>query len=111
MSIYTPKQLCATSQLTTSATTYYTVPASTTAIIKQILLSNATSTDASATVHFVPSAGSASTSNKTFAEVVISANTTQVIDLSSVLPTGSTIRLLSGTASAINVHISGVEVE
>ena len=109
MATYTPKQLCASSQLGTTVSTYYTVPASTTAIIKQILLSNVTSTDATATIHFVPSAGSASASNKTFGEIVVTANTTQVIDLSSVLPTGATIQALAGTSTAINIHISGVE--
>lgn len=109
MSIYTPKQFCDSRQLTTSASAYYTVPSATTSIVKQILLSNVTASDATATIHFIPDAGSLLPTNKVFGEITISANSTQVIDLSSVLPTGSQISALSGTASAINIHISGVE--
>lgn len=109
MSIYTPKQFCESRQLSTSASTYYTVPSLTTSIIKQILLANITSSDATATIHFVLDGDSLLPTNKIFGEITISANTTQVIDLSSVLPVGTQIRALSGTASAINIHISGVE--
>jgi hypothetical protein len=109
MSVYTPKQFCNPSQLGTSASTYYTVPAGTTSIVKQILLANITSSDATASIHFIPDGSSLLSSNKIFGEITISANTTQVIDLSSVLSVGATIQALAGTASAINMHISGVE--
>ncbi len=109
MSIYTPKQFCETRQLGTSASTYYNVPSGATSIVKQILLANTTSSDATATIHFVPDGGSLLATNKVFGEITISANSTQVIDLSSVLSGGATIRALAGTASAINIHISGVE--
>lgn len=110
MSIYTPTQFCDSRQLSTSASTYYTVPSSTTSIVKQILLANITSSDATATIHFIPDGGSLSSTNKIFGEITISANTTQVVDLSSVISNGVRIQALSGTASAINIHISGVEV-
>lgn len=105
----TPKQLCAVTQLGTTISTVYTVPSATTTIVKQILVANVTSTAATATIHFVPSAGSASASNKVFGEITISANSTQVIDLSTVLPTGATVQALAGSATSINIHISGVE--
>lgn len=109
MATYTPKQLTAVTQLGTTISTVYTVPSSTTTIIKQILLANVTSSAATATIHFVPSAASASASNKIFGEITISANSTQLIDMSAVLPTGATIQALAGTATTVNIHVSGVE--
>lgn len=109
MAILTPKQLCQVTQLGTTISTIYTVPSATSTIVKQILIANVTSTAATATVHFVPSAGSASSSNKIFGEITISANSTQVIDLSTILPTGATIQALAGAANSINIHASGVE--
>jgi hypothetical protein len=85
----------------TSSTTLYTVPASTTAIITNIAVTN--------------TAGSAGTFTLALDGVAlhttaaIGANTTIYIDLKQVLATTKTI---TGSASAttINFHISGIEV-
>ena len=46
------KRLCGPSMLTASTATYYTVPVSTTTIVKQILLTNTTSTARTASTPF-----------------------------------------------------------
>jgi hypothetical protein len=51
-------------QLTGSTTTLYTVPASTTAYVRSISLTNDTTTAVTATVYLVPTGGSASDINK-----------------------------------------------
>lgn len=86
----------------TTSTTAYTVPAGTTTIVKNIILTNKTTSSATITVII---AG---------AEVIyqyeVTAKDTVTIDLSTVMNATETIMLLAGTASTINVYISGIEV-
>lgn len=110
MSTYNLKELVPARPLPSTASVLYTVPSSTSAVIKQILLGNTTATDLTATIHFVPNAGTPSTSNSLFPEIIITANNTVSIDLSSVLPFGASIHARASASSSINVHISGVEV-
>ncbi|KFZ41893.1 hypothetical protein CS060_04185 [Anoxybacillus flavithermus] len=86
----------------TTATTAYTVPASTTTIVKNIVLTNKTASAATATITIV---GIEIVNNYS-----VNANDTVVIDLSLVMQAAETITVQAGTANAINVYISGVEV-
>lgn len=85
----------------TSNTTLYTVPAGTTTIVTNIVVTNTASTAATFTINLNGTAlyGSAS----------LAANSTAIFDLKQVINATQTI---SGSASAttINFHISGVEV-
>lgn len=110
MAAYTPTQLCPVTELTTTAAVLYTVPAATTTIIKQVLVSNVSGIDARATVHLVPSGGSPVAENKAFGEILVPANTTQLVDGSIVIPTGATVQALANVSDAINIHVSGVEI-
>lgn len=97
----TAKKLYAGTPGTTS-TTLYTAPASTKTIVKSVVIGNTTGTNATLTVNF---AGIGLINAYSVAP-----NDTVVIDLSLVLETGETITALQGTSSALNVHVSGVEV-
>lgn len=95
-----PKALARTT-LTTSSASLYVVPASTTAIITNIILVNSTATAATATlsldgVVLVPT-------------VSIAANSLYTIDLRQALATTKTITGQASSAAAISVHISGAE--
>jgi hypothetical protein len=85
----------------TSSATLYTVPASTTAVITNIAVTN--------------TAGSAGTFSLLLDDVslhttaAIAANTTAYIDLKQVLATTKTIKGFA-SATTINFHISGVEI-
>lgn len=85
----------------TSNTTLYTVPASTTTVVTNVVVTN---TAASAGTFTLNLNGTAFASGTT-----IAANDTVVIDLKQTLATTQTV---SGSASAvtINFHISGVEI-
>lgn len=109
MAVYTPKKLY-TGQPGTTATTLYTAPASTTTIIKNILVCNTTSSAATLTLSLVASGGSAAASNRILSAYNVSANDTVAIDLSGVLATGDFISALQGTSTALTCHITGVEV-
>lgn len=86
---------------TNTATTLYTVPASTTAVITNILIANTGSTAYTWTM--------ALDGVSIGTTVSIAANSTAVIDLKQVLATTKTI---TGGASnvAVTFHISGVEI-
>jgi hypothetical protein len=85
----------------TSSATLYTVPASTTAVITNIAVTN--------------TAGTAGTFSLLLDDVslhttaAIAANTTAYIDLKQVLATTKTIKGFA-SATTINFHISGVEI-
>lgn len=107
---YTPKMMYS-GQPGTTATTLYTVPASTTAIVKKINICNTTASDATITISFVASGGTASASNRITNNLVISANSTVPIDqMSDVIANGGFISAVQGTSSAITLYISGIEV-
>lgn len=96
-----PKKLYVGTPGTTSAT-FYTTPASTNTILKNIVLTNTTATAAIVTINV---AGKAIVSGYT-----VQPNDTVVIDLSLVLNATDTITGVQTTASAVNVFLSGVEV-
>lgn len=85
----------------TSSTTLYTTPASTTAIVSNIVVTNTAGTAATFTLSL----------NGTViaAQTAIAANSTTFIDLKQVLPT---TQIIAGYASAttVNFSISGVQV-
>lgn len=105
---FTPLRLAA-AQLTTSAATYYTAPVDTKAIVKQIILSNTTGTAATASISLVASGGTASASNRIVEQISVPANGVVMLDLSQVLEAGDFLAALAGTASAINMRVSGME--
>ena len=85
----------------TSNTTLYTVPASTTAVVTNIVVANTASSGAT----FDLSLDDIQIAN----DVSIAANSITVIDLKQVLATTKTIKGLA-SAITVNFHISGVEI-
>lgn len=89
--------------LTTTATaTLYTVPASTTAIITNIVVANRTASQATLTLDL-------DTFYVAF-QLPVEANSVVTFDMKQVLATTKLIRGGSGTSTALDVHISGVLV-
>jgi len=85
----------------TSSTTLYTVPASTTTVVSNIVVTNSAATAATFTIQL--------DAVDLFKTVAIAANSTAMFDLKQVL---ATTKIIAGLASAITVsfHISGVEI-
>jgi len=85
----------------TSSTTLYTVPASTTAIVTNIVVTNTASSAATFTITLDGVA--------LFTTAALAANSTAMFDLKQVL---AATKIIAGLASAttVNFHISGVEV-
>ena len=85
----------------TSSATVYTVPASTTTVVTNIVITNTAGTDAT----FDLLLDDVSIAN----DVAVGANDSLTIDLKQVLATTKTIKGLA-TATTVNFHISGVEI-
>jgi len=85
----------------TSSTTLYTVPASTTAVVTNILVTNTIASDATFTI-LLDDVSIGTT-------VTVGGFDTTIIDLKQVLTTTKTIKGLA-SATTVNFHISGVEV-
>lgn len=102
---FTEKRLCNPTQLTTSGQTLYTVPASKTAIVKQIVVTNVTGSSATFSLYI----GSAATPNALFSATSVAANDAIVINLSQVLNSTEILTALASANSTLNITISGVE--
>jgi len=94
------KALARTAAATSSAT-LYTVPASTTAVITNIVVTNTAASAATFTLTL--------NGVSLFTTVALAANSTAMFDLKQVLATGQVIAGLA-SATTVNFHISGVEI-
>ena len=85
----------------TSSATLYTVPASTTAVVTNIVVTNTAGSAATFTLGL--------NGTSLFTTTAIAANSTAMFDLKQVL---ATTKIIAGLASATTVrfHISGVEI-
>lgn len=102
---FTEKRLAGPTQLTTSASAIYTVPANKTTIVKQIIATNTSASAATFTLYI----GAASAGNAIFSATTVLANDSLVINTSQVLSTGEVLRALASANTTINLTISGVE--
>lgn len=105
----TPKRLIAGSALTGSTATYYTVPTSTTAIVKELKLCNTDTATRTVDIFEVASGGSASATNQIFQDLALVAGETKIFSLSSVLTAGMTIQGSASSASVVHIDASGYE--
>ena len=106
----TAKRLVAGSALTAVLATYYTVPAATTTIIKEIWFCNTDTSARTVDAHIVPSAGAAAVANQIFDGLVLQAGETKIYSLSSVLPSGTFLQVLASVAAVVSINVSGVEI-
>ena len=97
------------SQLGTSASTLYTVPASTTTILKQVSLCNTSATARTVQLFVVPNGGTAGVTNALVYDMTVDAKATVFVNLSSVMETGATLQGQASVASAITIHSSGIQ--
>lgn len=95
-------------QPTTAEQTLYTVPANNTAIVKEIIVTNNTGSNATITLSIVPSGQTAGPLNRICTGKVVPANDVVVFALSTVMNSGDFISGLQGTNGALTVTISGV---
>ena len=104
----TEKRLGGPTQLGTSTTTLFTVPASHTYVVKQIVIANTDTVDRLVTL----SIGTAATAaNHILSALPIGGNDIVVWDTALVLEAAETLQGLSDTASKVNVTLVGWDKE
>jgi hypothetical protein len=104
--------LVETVTLTAAAVSYYTAPANTTAQIDSIILNNTTATARTVKLHIVVSGG-ATTANEVVTRVLVPANGCVNVPQMALqtLEVGKSIFALCDAASAVNMRISGREIQ
>ena len=108
MALATVKQLLAPTALSATTTTVlYTAPASTKAIVKEILLCNTDTVAQTVTIFFGTGTAAA---NTILSAVTLQAGETRFVTLSSVLIAADKISGGASSASVVSCMISGVEV-
>lgn len=108
MVAYTPVRMAQLS-LATSAAVVYTVPVAKSAIVKQLIVANVTSSMASAFISLVPGGGSGAAGNRIVHDLDVPPKSVMTFELSQVLPTGGTIAAHASSASALTLTVSGLE--
>lgn len=96
-------------QLGNSVATHYTVPGSTTTIVKQIALCNTSANNRTVDVHLVPSGGTAAVGNAIVYNVVVDATSTTFVNLSAVMAAGDFLAAKAQVASAVTMHSFGIQ--
>jgi hypothetical protein len=87
------------------ATAVYTVPASTTRTANSVVVCNSSGSAQTFSLNFT-NGGAATNANAYLNNVSISANTTLLVDLSTVLPTGWTVNMV-GSSNQMSVLVTG----
>lgn len=107
---YTPTILYPSGYPSSGGETLYTVPANTTTIVKNIVMTNTANDDATLHISVVPPSGSPSPSNRIASGLSVPANGINTLDVSIVMPSGGSLHATNNTNQAIAVTISGVEI-
>jgi hypothetical protein len=106
----TPKRLIDGSVLSLTGTVYYTVPTSTTTIVKELVLCNTDAITNTVDIWFV-AAGTANTAvNQIFQDLALVAGETKIFSLSSVIGATGTIKASASKADVVHISASGIEV-
>lgn len=107
----TPKRLADAQYLSNSYGTLYTVPASTKAIVKELVLCNTDTAEHTVSVRVVPSGETAGDEHCIFKDAAIPANTTWHLgEMSLVLEADEDVNGVADAASKVTIRLSGVEV-
>lgn len=101
----TLKRLAGPTQLTNSASTVYTTPALTTAVVRDITVANTTA----GAVTFTLSVGADAAGTRLYSAVSIPANSTFQRTGNIVLAAGETLQAYASANSSLTLTINGVE--
>lgn len=114
----TQKRLAGPSQLTASSAVYYTVPQSTTTIVKQIILTNTTASAKTVTIRLKPLNVTEAATHDIISAMSLAANETMSFSCSLVMNNnGSTanatnsdqLTALCSSATSVNMTVVGIE--
>ena len=107
---YTPKVLFATGFPSTAGTVLYTVPSGASAIVKNVVMTNTTGTDAWVHLSIVPQGDTSQASNRVLSSYNVPPNGISTLDCSIVMPANSYVHATNGTNNDVTLTVSGVEI-
>ena len=111
MATFTPTRLAGLgTQLSTSATAVYTVPANTTTVIKQIVFNNTSASAVAVTAYVLPVGASAAATNAIISGLTIAPNSQVIWSADIPVATGEKLSLLAATGGAVSYVVSGIEI-
>lgn len=109
MATITPKQLFQ-ARATTAYVTKYTVPGSTTTIVRSINITNAYGAAVLLYLHIVPSGGAADATNPLYWAKGIAANGNLQLETEIVMATGDFISIKASITLKLVILVNGVEI-
>jgi hypothetical protein len=104
------KVLAQAAPTTTAETTLYTVPSATSTIVSTFVISNITSTAATANVNICVAGAASANLNSFLKTVTIAANSVATFTLGLTLAATDVIKVTSGTANALSFQAFGSEL-
>lgn len=110
MATYLAKRFSGPQYLSTTVANQYQVASGKTAVVKEFIFNNTSGSAATVSVHVVPNGGVVAASNQIITTLQISGASQIVWSADIPLEAGEAIAALSGTASAITMTVSGIEV-
>ena len=110
MAVFNPVRFSGPSFLTGSAAILFTVGVGKVNALKQIVFNNTSANTASVTVHLVPPAGTATTSNMIITALSVSPNSQLIWTADIPMTAGETLQALANTSGVITATTSGIEV-
>lgn len=110
MATVTPKTLVEGILLTGSAATLYTTPASTTAVIRSITITNTDSSARTVTLYMIASGDTAAAKNTVLPATSLAAGEVLVMDEIHVMMTGDFIQGFASVTNVVSIRVDGSEV-
>lgn len=110
MPTYTPKRLSGPTSLTTSPVSSYTVGAGKTAVLKQILFNNTSTSNVIVQAYVVPVGGSAAGPTAIVSDLSIGPKSQVIWSADIPLDAGEQIYLSAGTGAVVTCISSGIEI-
>ncbi|CAB4128639.1 hypothetical protein UFOVP225_50 [uncultured Caudovirales phage] len=110
MATYTPVRLAGPAQLSTSATAIYTAPASTTTVIKQIIINNTSASAVAVSAYVLPVSATASAANAIISSLTVAPNSQLIWAADIPITAGEKLSMLAATGSVMTYVVSGIEI-
>lgn len=95
---------------TTPADASYTVGSGKSAVIKQIIFNNTSSSNVTVQAYVVPVSGSATTSTAIVTDLSVGPKSQAIWSADVPLVTGEKLQLSAGTGAAVTATVSGIEI-
>lgn len=110
MPTYTPKRLSGPTSLTTSPVSSYTVGSGKTAVVKQIIFNNTSTSSVTVQAYVVPVGGSATTATAIITDLSLGPKSQVIWSADIPLDAAEQLYLSAGTGAVVTCISSGIEI-